>query len=361
MTERQYLVALYAFLPFGPARIKLLRDFFGSAEKVWKTDNNKLLEVGLKKDLATKFSLHRKNFDFKDYFNRLKKLSINYVTIDDKDYPENLLDLSNAPVVLYYLGEFNANDANAVAIVGSRKMTTYGREVAEKFSFELASLGVTIISGLALGIDAVAHRAALDADGRSLAILASGLDAITPVTNQRLALEIIKREKGAILSEYPLGYRPQRASFANRNRIISGLSKAVLVVEGRKKSGTLLTASAAAEQGRQVFAIPGQITSPMSEAPFFLIENGAKMAVNVKDILEELDLQLQVDHEAVQKVMPTDDLEKKLLEVLENEQMHLDEIARTSKLSVNEVSAKLTMMELKGLVRSLGGGVYKCV
>lgn len=358
MTEREYLVALYSFIPFGPARIKLLRKYFGSASKTWTRGKRELISIGLKEKLVNEFDVFRKKFDAKGYFNRLKKLSISFITIDDSAYPGNLLDLGNSPVVLYIKGMIKVGDSNAVAIVGSRKITSYGREVSAKFAGELASYGVTIISGLARGIDTSAHREALEVGGRTIAVLACGLDFIYPLENTQLANKIIDGH-GAVISEYPLGYPAFRNNFANRNRIISGLSKAVVVIEGEKKSGTLLTASAAADQGRQVFAVPGQITSPMSGAPHFLIKNGAKMATGVSDILEELDLQLKVDREEVERVMPSGKNEAKLVEILANEPLHLDELARISGLPVNEISAKLTIMELKGMVKNMGRGVYK--
>jgi DNA processing protein len=360
MTERQALVALYSYIPFGPARTKLLVDYFGSAKEAWRASEKKLIEVGLKADRVGDFIKYRDEFASKDYFNRLKKLKIDFFTINDANYPENLLDLENASPVLYIRGKISVNDSNAVAIVGSRKMTSYGREVTEKFAQGLARLGITIVSGLARGIDTVAHKGALAMGGRTLAVLACGLDATYPLENTQLANEIIAKG-GAILSEYRLGYPALRNNFASRNRIISGLSKAVIVIEGAKKSGTLLTASAAAEQGRPVFAVPGQITSPMSAAPLFLLQSGAKMAISVNDILDELDLQLKVDKEAIEKVMPGSPEEEKLVEILANEPLHLDEIARISTLDVATVSARLTIMELKGLVRNTGGGIYKKV
>lgn len=360
LTEREYLVALYSFLPFGPARIKLLRKYFGSAEKTWKTKSKKLIEIGLRPKTVDKFEKHREEFSFNKYFNNLKKSNIDYVTIDDANYPENLIDLDDAPSVLYVKGKLSLDDVNAVAIVGSRKMTSYGKEVTKKFASELASYGVTIVSGLAFGIDVAAHKTCLEVGGRCIAVLASGVDVITPRSNEWLGVEIIKKG-GAIVSEFPPGTIPQRQFFPHRNRIISGLSKAVIVVEGMKKSGTLHTASHAANQGRQVFAVPGQITSPMSGAPHFLIKNGAKIAMNTQDILEELDLQLKVDKEAVERVMPSDETEKKLLETLANEPLHMDEITRVSNLPVSDISAKLTIMELKGLVKNMGGGVYRRV
>lgn len=358
MTERDYLVALYSFLPFGSARTRLILSYFGSAQKAWKADKDSLIEIGLKANIVNNFFNYKSKFDPAVYLKRLEKLSIKFTTFKDPDYPENLSGLDGAPCVLYYIGTLKKSDKNAVAIVGSRKPSSYGREVAEKFSQELASLGITIVSGLALGIDAVAHRACIEVEGRTIAVLASGLDIISPASNYFLALEAVKKG-GAIVSEYPLGQAPLRSSFPSRNRIISGLSKAVIVVEGLEKSGTLLTASAAAEQARSVFAVPGQISSPLSAAPHFLIQNGAKMVTSVSDILEELNLQLKVDLEEVEKIMPTDGDEIKILEILTKETFHLDEIARIAALKVSNVSAILTVMELKGLVKNLGNGVYK--
>jgi DNA processing protein len=358
MTEREYLVAVYSFAYFGPARTKLLLSYFGSAKKIWGVNSSALSETGLTKKSVEKFVEYRRNLNLTKYFSRLKRLSINYFTITDKNYPQNLKGLDDAPMVLYYKGTLKRSDKNAVAIVGSRKITSYGREVTSKFAAELASYNVTVVSGLAFGVDVAAHKACLDAEGRAIAVLASGLDSITPVSNSWLGEEILKKG-GAIVSEHPLGHKPQRSDFPERNRIISGLSKAVLVVEGARKSGTLHTASHAAEQGRQVFAVPGQITSPMSKAPHFLIQSGAKLATSTLDILNELDLQLKTDHEEVEKIMPEGKDESVILSVLENEALHVDEIVRISKLKADAVFAKLTVMEIKGIVKNVGSGVYK--
>ncbi|MFC1600477.1 DNA-processing protein DprA [Patescibacteria group bacterium] len=358
MSDREYLAAVYSFNYFGPARTKLLVSFFGSAKKVWSLRKESLVEVGISIKKTQKFIDYRNEFDINNYFNRLKKLNINFYTYKDKDYPRNLSGLSDEPLILYYKGKIKKRDKNAVAIVGSRKITSYGRDVATKFASELATYGATIVSGLAFGVDVAAHKACLEAGGRAIAVLASGLDTITPVSNSWLGKEIIKKG-GAIVSEYPLGHKPQKSDFPERNRIISGLSKAVLVIEGAKKSGTLHTASHAAEQGRQVFAVPGQVTSPMSQAPHYLIKNGAKMATSTEDVLEELDMQLKVDHEEVEKIMPEGKDEAKILSVLEKEPLHTDEIIRLSDLNINIVSSKLTMMEIKGVVKNLGSGMYK--
>lgn len=353
------MLLLYSFLPFGPLRIKLLKKHYSTYGKIWRLDKKELMDIGVKSDLASKFDQYRNKFNTKGYFENLKRLGINYVTIDDLQYPQNLRGLDNAPLVLYVKGKLSRNDTNAISVIGSRKMTSYGREVAYKISYELSQVGVTIISGLALGIDAVAHKGAIEAGGRTVAVLASGLDMISPATNRWIADKIIKGSYGAIVSEYPLGTSPVRANFANRNRIISGLSKAVVVVEGRRKSGTLLTAGHAAEQGREVYAIPGQITSPLSEAPHFLIKNGAKFAFSSKDILDELDMQLKVNRDEVEKLMPSDKLEEQIAKVLENEEKHIDEVARALEMKAGEVASKLSMMELKGLIVNLGDGSYR--
>ncbi len=208
------------------------------------------------------------------------------VKLNDPSYPENLKQIVGAPKSLYIKGTIKPEDKLAVAIVGSRRMTKYGKEMAWKFSHALAKKKVTIVSGLAYGIDSVAHKAALAAGGRTIAVLGSGLDVIYPKENKKLALEIIKN--GALISEFPPGTEPRGENFLIRNRIISGLSLAVLVVEGARKSGTLSTASHAANQGREVFAVPGPVSSPLSEAPIFLIEQGANVAKRPQDVLDYL-------------------------------------------------------------------------
>lgn len=300
MTESEYLTATYAFNYFGPAKINLLLSYFKSAGKIWLAETRELIEIGIGEARALEFDQFRKNFDIKDYFSRLKKLKINVVTILDKNYPENLKDLDGAPSVLYFKGKLKSSDINSIAVVGSRKMTSYGREIAEKFSAELASFGITIISGLARGIDTAAHKGALSVGGRTVAVLGNGLDSVYPLENTKLAEGIIENG-GAIFSEYPLGYPALPVNFAVRNRIVSGMSAAVVVIEGAEKSGTLLTANHAAEQGKTVFAVPGPVTSPMSAAPHYLLKNGACLATNTRDILEELDLQVKVDKEKLEK------------------------------------------------------------
>jgi len=358
VTESEYLTAICAFTYFGPVRVNLLYTYFKTAKKIWQSTTDELLETGLSEKKVQEFSDFRKNFDIKSYFEKLSKLNIKFVSFLDDDFPRALKNLDGAPVILYYKGSLKGLKSASVAIVGTRKMTSYGREVTEKFSGALSALGVTIISGLARGVDTAAHKASLATGGITVAVLGNGLDSVYPPENKNLAEEIIEKG-GAILSEYPLGAPALPVNFAVRNRIVSGLSSCVLVIEGAEKSGTLLTASHAAEQGKTVFAVPGQITSPLSKAPLFLIKNGAKMATEVKDILDELDLELKVDKEKMEKVVPTGPEEANILEYLENEPLYLDELVRISGSKTSEISARLTIMEMKGLVRNLGGGKYK--
>ena len=358
MTDSKYLIALSTFVQIGPVRTKLLLSYFKSAKNLWNASIKELLETGLSKGLVDKFVKHRESFDIDDYLAALKSKSINAVTLFDSDYPGNLKEVDDKPYVLYVKGKLIRSDARSVAIVGTRLMTSYGREVSRKLASELAGFGVTVVSGLALGIDAESQRAAIAAGGRTIAVLASGLDIISPATNKALALEFIKGS-GAIISEYPLGHVPFRSDFAVRNRLISGLSKAVVVIEGRMKSGTFYTVSAAASQNRPVFAVPGPITSPASEGPNYLIQNGAKLVSSAKEILDELHMQFKVDTGAMEKVIPATQAEKRLIKCLDLEPMHLDELVRISGIPTPDVSARLTIMEMKGLVESLGGGVYK--
>lgn len=293
MTESQYLTATYAFDYFGPVRIKLLLSYFKTAKRIWLAKTNELLETGIPTKKVLEFDRFRKDFDPKKYFKRLKDSKVRIATIFDSDYPSNLKDLEGAPYVLYYKGKIKDLDEKSVAIVGSRKMTLYGQEIAGKFSSDLAKAGITIVSGLARGIDTAAHMGALLVGGKTVAVLGHGLDIVYPTENIKLAEEIVN-SGGVLISEYPLGYPPLPANFRARNRIISGISSVVLVIEGAEKSGTLVTASHAAEQGKTVFAVPGPITSPTSWVPHFLIKNGARVATSTSDILEELRIQDKV-------------------------------------------------------------------
>jgi DNA processing protein len=291
MNERDCQIALSTFPVFGPRRTKLLLEYFGSASGIWNAKAEKLLLTGLNKEIVGGFTAHRSSFDPEKYMKSMAREMVRAITKYDPDYPTNLKLLEDAPLVLYVKGVLTKADEKSIAIVGTRLMTNYGREVAEKFAADLARRGVTVISGLAFGIDAAAQRSAFNAGGRTISVLASGLNIISPLANKPLALDFINGKKGAVVSEHPLGYTPQPFDFPVRDRLISGMAKGVIVIEGRMKSGTFHTVKAALDQGRPVFAVPGPINSPFSEATNYLIQNGAKLITGVNDIFEEIDIQ----------------------------------------------------------------------
>ncbi|HCI81532.1 MAG TPA: DNA-protecting protein DprA, partial [Ktedonobacter sp.] len=264
-----------------------------------------------------------------------------------------------APIVLYIYGRLAENDSRfTIGVVGTRKMSSYGRQVTERFTTDLAKANLTIVSGLALGVDTVAHHAALNAGGRTLAILANGLDTIYPAENLSLAKRIVESGCGALISAYPLGVRPDAGNFPARNHIIAGLSLGVLVTEAPPKSGALITAGSALQQGREVFAVPGGIFSASSAGVNKLILDGAHPVISAKDIVEQLDLRMVPEHVEAQAILPNNDEERTLLKHLSQEAQHIDELTRASEMEPHVVSATLTMMELKGMVRQVGPMQY---
>ncbi|MCX7928368.1 MAG: DNA-processing protein DprA [Patescibacteria group bacterium] len=354
--DEKYFVALSTFTQFGSVKIEALINYFESPERIWKASKSELVKTGLSERLVEEFCGHRDKFDLDDYLRKLAELRIEVITKSDPNYPFNLKSISNAPFVLYCKGKILPSDSTSIAVIGTRKMTNYGRDVAEHFTKSLVEFGVTIVSGLAFGVDSIAHETAILHKGRTIAVIGCGLDRIYPAGNLNLAKKII--ENGAILSEYPLGYPAFRSNFAARNRIISGLSKGVLVVEGEKRSGTLLTASHAADQGRTVYAVPGSIFSVYSQASHYLIQNGAQIAVSPHDIIADIGATSVLSCE-VHSVLPTDEIEEKIYSLLVSDSLHLDELSRIIGLRVSEVSQKLTVMELKGIVKHIGNGIYR--
>jgi DNA processing protein len=261
--------------------------------------------------------------------------------------------------VLYARGDLLPEDEFAVAIVGTRRVTPYGRQVTEELSSFLAGNGITIVSGLARGVDAIAHQAALRAGGRTLAVLGSGVDRIYPPENRALAAQIM--EHGAILSDYAVGTAPEASNFPPRNRIISGLSLAVVVIEAGETSGALITAGFAAEQGREVFAVPGSILAPQSKGTNKLIQTGALPLLSPEDLLQALNLTRVGAQKSARKILPADEVERQLLDALGSEPLHVDELRSQTGLPVEKVSAALVMMELKGMVRQVGAMHYVAV
>ncbi|NPA31126.1 MAG: DNA-protecting protein DprA, partial [Chloroflexi bacterium] len=277
---------------------------------------------------------------------------IRVLTWEDPDYPERLRPLPQAPPVLYLRGALTPQDAWAAAVVGTRKMTGYGRRVAEDVAAYLARQGVTVVSGLARGIDGVAHRAALQAGGRTLAVLGSGVDVIYPPEHRALAAAIV--EQGALLSEFPPGTRPEGPHFPRRNRLISGLALAMVVVEAGERSGALITATFAAEQGREVFAVPGSIYAATSQGTHWLLQQGAHVLRKPEDLAAVFDMPRLPFQQQARAQWPTDPTERLLWQYLQGEPRHVDELCAETGLPAAQVSALLTLMELKGLVHQVG-------
>jgi DNA processing protein len=315
-----------------------------------------LAQAGIDQKMIQSFLKQRSKITPRQELEKLERLRVQVITWKDKAYPSLLKEIDHPPTVLYVAGTLTEADKFALAIVGTRKASLYGRQVTERFATDLAKGKVTVVSGLALGIDTIAHTAALDAGGRTLAILGSGLDVIYPAANYNLARRIVESGQGALITEFPLGVQPEGGNFPARNRIISGLSLGVLITEAPQPSGALITANFALEHGRDVFAVPGNIYSAGSVGVNKLIQDGgAKLVRNVDDILETLNLFMVPQHVEMQVALPENAEEQKLLALLSQEPRHVDDLIRASELPTMTVSATLTMMELKGMIKSVGG------
>jgi DNA processing protein len=285
--EKMYWFAFSLVDGLGPKRFALLKNYFGSVQKAWQSPFEDLIRLGLDKKTIEKFLKFKKNINLSSSFLRLREKRIECQILADDSYPENLKKTDNPPFVLFVKGKIKTSDKKALAVVGSRRMSNYGLKVTQKLVTDLVKRKITIVSGLARGVDTIAHQTALKAGGRTIAVLGSGLENIYPLENKSLAEEIIKSH-GAVVSEFPPEQPPAAGNFPARNRIIAGLSLGTLVIEGAARSGSLITARWAAEQGREVFAVPGPIDAVGSQAPLFLIKQGAKAVESVEDILEEL-------------------------------------------------------------------------
>ena len=294
--------------------------------------------------------------DLEKISEQIARQGIQILTWNDESYPARLREIDQPPPVLYLRGEYLPDDMFAVAIVGTRRVTPYGRQVTEEIASFLAANGITVVSGLARGVDAVAHTAALKAGGRTIGVLGSGVDRIYPPEHRALAEQMM--ERGAVVSDYAPGTPPDASNFPPRNRIISGLSLAVVVIEAGETSGALITAEFAAEQGREIFAVPGSILAPQSKGTNKLIQNGAQPLLTASDLMQALNLTRMGEHKAARKILPGDEVEAKLLAALGEQPIHVDELGNQTGLPIEKVSATLTLMELKGMVRQVGGMHY---
>ena len=357
MSNIKYWVAFSRTPNLGTVRTRLLEKHFGLLERAWEATRGDLKAAGLNERTIRSIISQRASISPDGEMEKLERAGVKAMNWHDPAYPPRLREISDPPSTLYVRGDILPQDERSVAVVGTHKGTAYGREATASVVADLARSGVTIISGLARGIDAIAHRAALDAGGRTIAIFASGLDIVYPSEHKRLAYEI--ERAGALVSEHPLGIKPDARNFPRRNRLISGMSLGTLVVEAGKSSGALVTLGHALEQNREVFCIPGSIFSPASVGTNYFIQQGAKLVLDHRDILEELSLTAvfhQMEMRAV--LQPEDENESLVLSQVSLEPMHIDDIRRHSHLPISVVSSTLAMMELKGLVKQVGNMHY---
>ncbi len=356
MEPDKYWVGFNLVKGIGAVRFKQVLDFFGSAETAWDAPVSGLQAAGLPQRVIENFLLVKSQVDLERVMERIHHSGTRVITWNDQDYPRRLKEIDQSPPVLFIRGSINVEDDWAVALVGTRRVSPYGRQVANEIATFLGQNGVTVVSGLARGVDAIAHQSALAAGGRTIAVLGSGVDVIYPPEHRKLATEIIAQ--GALVSDYPLGTSPDGVNFPPRNRIISGLSLATVVVEAGEKSGALITAEFAVEQGRDVFAVPGSILAPQSAGTNHLIEQGARPLLKMGEILEVLKLEQIPEKQQARKLNPLNQAEQNLLQHLSTEPLHIDQLCELTGLPIHDVSATLSMMELKGFICQVGGMNY---
>jgi DNA processing protein len=354
--DTKYWLGLSLAPGIGTVRFQQLIEYFGSAHEVWQANKADLLNAQLPENTANGLISFRAKTNLEQELEKVQKVNARLITQLDDEYPTLLRKIASAPPLLYIKGNLTEADRRSIAIVGTRNASKYGREVTYKISKELAMQNVTIVSGLAQGIDHAAHMGAVTSNRRTIGVLGCGIDRVYPPASKKLVDDILEKEVGAILSEFPIGTPPSGINFPRRNRILSGMTLAVLIAEAPEQSGSLITAEYALEQGRDVFAIPASVFSPHSIGTNRLIQDGAKLVMNAKDILNELNLTYErvETREKVQVLAPTTENEKKVYAVLGYEPLHVDELTRMTSLRADEVSATLTMLELKGLAQMAG-------
>lgn len=358
-TEVQALLALHLIPGLGPRLTAALLDRFGSAAAVLQATAAELQQVPhIGPKLGSSFHEALRQVHVAAELDRLAKYRVRLLVLGTPEYPPMLATIPDPPHLLYIRGNLDPRDANAVALVGSRQCTSYGRRMAERLAGGLARAGYTVISGLAYGIDAASHRGALQAKGRTLAVLAGGLSRIYPSEHTDLAEEVTG--SGALLTEAAMSQEPLPAMFPARNRLISGLSRAVVVVEAHARSGALITATHASEQGREVFAVPGSVDSPASAGALHLLRQGARLVRSAEDILEELQgiapLVSAPPPSAPNNLSP---LQQRIWDLLGGQPRHIDEITRETATPITTISQELMLMEMNRLVRRLPGNQYE--
>lgn len=356
-TEKIYWIFFSLIPSIGPRRFKKIYSYFGSLKEAYEADFVDLLKTGLEEKVIHEILQGKNEIDLEKEWQKLEKEKINITTIKDENYPTLLKEIYDPPAVLYWQGEFIKPSEFLFAVVGTRKPSSYGRLATFALVKPLANNQITIVSGLALGIDALAHQATLESKGRTIAVLGSGVNQIHPRANYRLAEKILEKG-GLIISEFPLDSPPLKAHFPQRNRVISGLCLGTLIIEAPQKSGALITARYALEQNREVFCLPGSIFSQNSLGPNNLIKMGARPATTYTDILEALNLEMAPEFQENQVISPDTAEEEIILKILSREPLHIDKIIEESKLKPSIINSCLTLMEMKGKVKNIGGMHY---
>lgn len=357
--DLKYWIAMAKTGLVGAIRFKKLCAYFADMRHAYEAESEEFIKAGLEPNTAEKLCLKLKEIDPNKAWEEMEMENVEVVNINDDKYPKLLKEIYDAPALFFYKGNWNIINNPSLGVVGSRKISLYARQTTPYFIRELAKSGMNIISGMALGVDALAHQHAMDAGEKTIAVLGSGLDKknIYPPHNRDLFQKMV--DSGSlIISEYPIGTPPLNFNFPQRNRIISGLSLGVLVIEAGQKSGALITAKTALDQGREVFAIPGNIFQPNSCGTNELIKNGAHLVSSPNDILEILNFNELVQHNENKKIFPESSEEEKIMVVLEDEPLHIDTLGRLIKIDAASLNSVLMMMEMKGMIKNYGGGVY---
>lgn len=351
----EYWAAFHLVPYIGSHRLDRLLDRFGSLDRAWSSPAAELKHVLDERSLASLLQ-RREEIDPLGELDRIDRAGIRIVTKRCDDYPRLLAEIPVPPPVLYVRGTLLREDAVAVSIVGTRKLTAYGREVTRRLATELAEAGVVVVSGLARGIDGIAHEAALAGGGRTIAVLGSGVNVIYPPEHRALAEGIV--QSGALISDYPPDRGPDAPNFPARNRIIAGLTLGTIVVEAPTRSGALITTDFALDYGRDVFAVPGSVMSHASSGCHRLVRHGARLVTCAADVLDDLNLVAPGEAVPVQQALPLDEDERRLLALLTGEPQHIDEVAAAAARPVAHVAAALLTLELKGLVCNAGAQHY---
>ncbi|MBI9048262.1 MAG: DNA-protecting protein DprA [Anaerolineaceae bacterium] len=357
MDQRKFWVAFNAIQGIGPARLQKLASYFPDLSTAWYASRAELCAGGLPERVCDYFITGRKKIDPDQKFDEILQKGIDVLTLDDELYPRRLKEINNPPSVLFFKGEYIPTDEWAVAIVGTRKASSYGKQITNELAAFLASHDITVVSGMARGVDAIAHHAAIKANGRTIAVLGCGVDVIYPPEHRGLSEQIV--QQGVLISDYFPGTPPESVNFPPRNRIISGLSLATIVIEAGQKSGALITATYAAEHGRDVYALPGPIYAQQSKGTNQLIAQGAIPLLDYDQLLDNLNIRQDAIMEKPRAMIPENENEEKILTCLGSEALIIDEILNMTNLPVQTISATLSMMELKGFVTQVEGVKYR--